>query len=452
MPAPLILLLSMVAVIALMIWGRVHAFIALLLGGLLVGLLSPIIPMDTVPGAVAANLGRVAGGVAIVIALAAVIGECLLDSGAAERISRTLLRFFGQQRGHLAMWGSGYILSVPVFFDTVFYLLVPLARAMTARQGRNYTLNLTAVAVGGAATHVFVPPTPGPLAVGTALNVDLGLLILMGLMCALPASIVALSYAMWRERRHPSVTRAALGVTPEELERMVKCPDEELPGFGISMLPIVLPVALIASRTGAEALAPDADLVRIVRFFGDPNLALLLSAFSALWLVRRRCRLSLDELRARVDRALTGAGPIILITAAGGAYGGMLNQAQIGASLQAMSESIGLPTLLLAFGLSAVLKIAQGSSTVAMITTASVLQTLYASGAAGLPHPVYAALATGGGSLVVSWMNDSGFWVVGRMGGFTERETLSAWTIPAAIVGIVGFLVAATLSVLVPLV
>ena len=452
MPAPLILLLSMVAVIALMIWGRVHAFIALLLGGLLVGLLSPIIPMDTVPGAVAANLGRVAGGVAIVIALAAVIGECLLDSGAAERISRTLLRFFGQQRGHLAMWGSGYILSVPVFFDTVFYLLVPLARAMTARQGRNYTLNLTAVAVGGAATHVFVPPTPGPLAVGTALNVDLGLLILMGLMCPLPASIVALSYAMWRERRHPSVTRAALGVTPEELERMVKCPDEELPGFGISMLPIVLPVALIASRTGAEALAPDADLVRIVRFFGDPNMALLLSAFSALWLVRRRCRLSLDELRARVDRALTGAGPIILITAAGGAYGGMLNQAQIGASLQAMSESIGLPTLLLAFGLSAVLKIAQGSSTVAMITTASVLQTLYASGAAGLPHPVYAALATGGGSLVVSWMNDSGFWVVGRMGGFTERETLSAWTIPAAIVGIVGFLVAATLSVLVPLV
>lgn len=451
MSAPLILLLSMVTVIALMIWGRVHAFLALLLGGLVVGLLSPAIPLDTIPGAVAANLGRVAGSVAIVIALAAIIGECLLDSGAAERISRTFLKLFGQQRGHFALWGSGYVLSVPVFFDTVFYLLVPLARAMTSRQGRNYTLNVSAVAVGGAATHVFVPPTPGPLAAAAALNVDLGLLIVMGLLCALPASLVALGYAMWREKRHPSKEKAALGVTPEDLLKMVRCADSELPGFGASMLPIVLPVVLIASNTAAGAFAPDNPAVGLIRFFGDPNLALLLSAFAALWLVRRQCGLALNELGTRVDRALAGAGPIILITAAGGAYGGMLSQAQIGASLQAMSASIGLPLLLLAFGLAAILKIAQGSSTVAIITTASVLQTLYASGAPGLPHPVYAALATGGGSLVVSWMNDSGFWVVGRMSGFTERETLVAWSIPAAIVGTVGFLVAAGLSVVLPL-
>jgi gluconate:H+ symporter, GntP family len=451
MPAPLILLVSMLAVIGLMVWGRMHAFLALLLGALLVGILSPVIPLETVPGAVATNLGRVAGGVAIVIALAAVIGECLLDSGAAERISRQFLRVFGQQRGHFALWGSGYVLSVPVFFDTVFYLLVPLARAMTARQGRNYALNLSAVAVGGAATHVFVPPTPGPLAVGTTLNVDLGLLILMGLLCALPASLVALSYAVWRERRHPSEPKAALGVTPEELAEMVQRPDADLPGFGASMLPIVLPVALIATRTAADAFAPGSGLAAAARFFGDPNFALLASAFAALWLVKSRCRLGLDEVRARVDRALAGAGPIILITAAGGAYGGMLSQAQIGASLQAMSESIGLPVMLLAFGLAAILKIAQGSSTVAMITTASVVQTVYAAAGSGLPHPVYAALAIGGGSLVVSWMNDSGFWVVGRMGGFSERETVAAWTIPAAIVGTVGFLVAFTLSIVVPI-
>ena len=451
MSAPLILLVSMVAVIGLMIWGRVHAFLALLMGALLVGVLSPLIPLDTVPGAVAAALGRVAGGVAIVIALAAVIGECLLDSGAAERISRRFLRLFGQARGHYALWGSGYVLSVPVFFDTVFYLLLPLARAMTARQGRNYALNISAVAVGGASTHVFVPPTPGPLAAATGLGVDLGLMILMGVLCALPASLVALTFVAWRERQSPSTARAGVGSTPEELAALVARPDSSLPSFGLSMLPIALPVLLIAGRTAAEAAAAPTGVLQWAKFFGDANMALLLSALVALWLVRRQAGLSLADLRDRVDRALTGAGPIILITAAGGAYGGMLTLAQVGTSLQAMAASMGLPLLGLAFGMAAILKIAQGSSTVAIITTTSVLATIYAAGAEGLPHPVYAALATGGGSLVISWMNDSGFWLVGRMGGFTERETFAHWTVPAAIVGIVGFLVACLLSVVVPL-
>jgi GntP family gluconate:H+ symporter len=217
------------------------------------------------------------------------------------------------------------------------------------------------------------------------------------------------------------------------------------------MLPIALPVVLIAGRTGAEAAGASPAVLSWVKFFGDPNLALMISAVVALWLVQRQAGLSLSDLRDRVDRALTGAGPIILITAAGGAYGGMLNQAQVGGSLQAIAASMGLPVLALAFGLSAILKVAQGSSTVAMITTTSVLATIYAGGAANLPHPVYAALATGGGSLVISWMNDSGFWLVGRMGGFSEKETFAVWTIPAAIVGLVGFLVVCLLSVLLPL-
>lgn len=441
----------MVAVIALMIWGRVHAFLSLLAGALLVGVLSPLIPLDTVPGSVALALGRVCGSIAIVIALAAVIGECLLDSGAAERISRRFLRLFGEARGHVSLWGSGYVLSVPVFFDTVFYLLLPLARAMTARQGRNYALNISAVAVGGASTHVFVPPTPGPLAVATGLGVDLGLMILIGLMVALPASLTALAYAMWREKRYPSETRSGLGATPEELAALVARPDTALPSFGLSMLPIALPVLLIAGRTGADAAGAPPAVLSWVKFFGDPNMALMISAVVALWLVRRQVGLSLSDLRDRVDHALTGAGPIILITAAGGAYGGMLNQAQVGGSLQAIAASMGLPVLGLAFGLSAILKIAQGSSTVAMITTTSVLATIYAGGGANLPHPVYAALATGGGSLVISWMNDSGFWLVGRMGGFSEKETFAAWSIPAAIVGITGFVVVCVLSVLLPL-
>jgi GntP family gluconate:H+ symporter len=450
MSAPLVLVVSMVFVIALIVWLRVHAFLALLIGGLLVGFLSPAIPFDTVASSLAGHLGRVAGNIAIVIALASIIGECLLESGGAERISRQFLRLAGERRGHVSLWGTGYVLAVPVFFDTVFYLLVPLARAMGARTGRFYALYVTSICVGGAATHVFVPPTPGPLAVGSALQVDLGLLIVVGLLCALPASIVGLTYAVWRERRSPSELRTGIGPSSEALHEMTERPDSALPGFVASMTPIALPVVLIASRTAAEAWAPDSALVPLTRTLGDPNIALLISTIFALGLVARRGGLTLDGLRARADHALLSAGVIVLITAAGGAYGGMLSQAQIGPSLQAISTSWGLPVLWLAFLLASILKIAQGSSTVAMITAASVLQPLYATGA-DLPHAVYAVIAIGGGSLVVSWMNDSGFWVVGRMGGFTERETLRVWTIPAALVGTTGFLIALLLNAVLPL-
>lgn len=450
MSAPIILLLSMVTVIVLIVWLRVHAFLALLAGGLLVGILSPVIPLDTVAPSVAGHLGRVAGSIAIVIALASIIGECLLESGAAERISRQFLKLAGEKRGHVALWGSGYVLSVPVFFDTVFYLLVPLARAMAARTGMAYALYVSAVCVGAASTHVFVPPTPGPLAVGAALNVDLGLLILVGLMVALPASFVALTFCVMMEKRHPLELRSVIGVSAGELHAMAARPDSELPGFLTALTPIALPVILIASRTAIDAYWPTSALVSITHMVGDPNVALLLSAVFALWMVAKRAGLTLDQVQERTEKGLLSAGTIILITAAGGAYGGMLNQAQIGASLQSFSASWGLPVLWLAFLLASILKIAQGSSTVAMITAASVLQPLYAAGT-NLPHPVYAVMAIGGGSLVVSWMNDSGFWVVGRMGGFTEKETFRIWTIPAAIVGVTGFAMALLLNTVLPL-
>jgi GntP family gluconate:H+ symporter len=450
MSAPIILLVSMVAVIVLIVWLRVHAFLALLAGGLLVGILSPVIPLDTVAPSVAGHLGRVAGSIAIVIALASIIGECLLESGAAERISRRFLKIAGERRGHVALWGSGYVLSVPVFFDTVFYLLVPLARAMSARTGMAYALYVSAVCVGAASTHVFVPPTPGPLAVGAALNVDQGLLIVVGLLVALPASLAALAFCVMMEKRHPLELRSVIGVSAAELHAMAERPDSELPGFLTALTPIALPVILIASRTAIDAYWPTSSLVPITHMVGDPNVALLLSAVFALWMVARRAGLTLDQVQERTEKGLLSAGTIILITAAGGAYGGMLNQAQIGASLQSFSASWGLPVLWLAFLLASILKIAQGSSTVAMITAASVLQPLYATGT-DLPNPVYAVMAIGGGSLVVSWMNDSGFWVVGRMGGFTEKETFRIWTIPAAIVGVTGFVVALLLNSVLPL-
>jgi GntP family gluconate:H+ symporter len=425
MPPLVTLFLSMTLIVALIIWVRVHAFLALIAGGLFVALVSPAIPKSDAATALATDFGTVAGRIGLVIAFAAIIGEALLRSGAAMAIVQRITSLVGQARAHVAMWAAGYVLSVPVFFDTVFYLLVPLARALQTQTGRRYAVYVTAICAGGAATHVFVPPTPGPLAAASTLQVDLGLMIIMGLIVAVPGSALEAAAA------GPIETR--------------------LPPFGLSLLPIVLPVLLISARTASAASIPGTRFAAAASFAGDPNFALLVSTILALWIWMKYRSLSLREVMAGNDGALASAGVIILITAAGGAYGSMLAKAGAGASLAAFATAVGLPVMWLAFLLSSLLKIAQGSSTVAIITTAGVLQGVYAAGGTGLPHPVFAALACGGGSLVISWMNDSGFWVISRMGGFPERETLIIWTIPAAMVGTGGFLTALVLSWILPL-
>ena len=449
MPPLATLFFSMIFIIVLIIWVRVHAFLALIAAGLLVALISPAIPASDAATVLATDFGVIAGRIGLVIAFAAIIGEALLRSGAAMAIVRRISELFGEARAHISMWTAGYVLAVPVFFDTVFYLLVPLARAMFTRTGQRYTVYVMAICAGGAASHVFVPPTPGPLAAAATLQVDLGLMILMGLIVAAPASLIAVSYAIWLDRRWQPASLALQAAV--DADAVADGPGERIPPFSLSMLPIALPVVLISARTAMTAVAPDFRFAGWVHLVGDPNFALLLSAVIALWIWARYRSLSLREVMASNEHALASAGVIILITAAGGAYGSMLSKAGAGASLAALATDVGLPVMWLAFLLSALLKTAQGSSTVAIITSAGVLQGVYAAGGAGLPHPVYAALACGGGSLVISWMNDSGFWVVSKMGGFSERETLATWTVVAALAGTTGFLGALVLSWVLPL-
>jgi gluconate:H+ symporter, GntP family len=419
MPPLVVLVLSMALVIALIVVARAHAFLALLAGALFVGLGAPAVPWAEAATIVASEFGAVAGRIGIVIALASIVGLALHRSGGAARISEAFLAVTGEKRAYLSLWGSGFVLSVPVFFDTVFYLLAPIARAMHSRTGKQYGLYVSATVAGAGATHVFVPPTPGPLAVGATLGVDLGLLIVVSLIVAL----------------HEAQDEAPIHV----------------PALVVALLPIVLPVVLIAMRTAFTALKVTGPVMAPVMLLGDPNIALLISAAVALVMVKRACGWSLRDLGTFSEDALAGAGSIILITAAGGAYGGLLTRAGVGTALAAAASSLNLPVMALAYGVAALLKVAQGSSTVAMITTASILQGMYAAGAVGLPHPVYATLAIAGGSLVGSWMNDSGFWVIAKMGRMTERDTFTTWTATAAVVGTTGAILATILSVLVPL-
>ncbi len=546
-------------VLGLIIFLRANAFMALIAAAMVVSLMSP--------GDVGTRISRVAdafgGGCAsigIVIALAAVIGQCMMDSGAADRVVRSFMNVLGEKRSPIALMGSGYVLAIPVFFDTVFYLLVPLARSFYRRTKKHYLKCILAIAAGGAITHTLVPPTPGPLTMAATLQIDLGTMILVGALVALPAAIVGLIFAGFLDRIMPIPMRTL--TDDEETEPI---PDDKLPGLFVSLLPVLLPVLLIGLNTGTETIAktigtaefkvfddartPAEQKAEILakhdgtasgmalqalpyaRVVGNPNFALLLSTIIALWLLFRQKTPTLKELSNIVEVSLMSGGVIILITAAGVAFGQSLKFAKVGEAIESLSSSAqlsksvgrteslafdgnrivrasgdfvadnyvvdgsvkiesaedylnegefrivevtpksitvamngdkqfisnsedrvakvsgktsskplpGMSLLYLGFGVAILLKIAQGSSTAAMIITSSMLAPLVVGNPGSLGfNPVYLATAIGAGSLVGSWMNDSGFWIFAKMGGLTEAEALKSWTVLLVVLGVVA--------------
>lgn len=440
----IILLIAIIAVVGMIIVLRVNAFIALTTAAILVSLLAPG-PAEDKISRVAREFGNVAGNIGIVIALAAIVAKCLLDSGAADQIVRSFLRLLGEKRASWALLASGFVLSIPVFFDTVFYLLAPLARSLWRQTRRNYILYVTAVVAGAAITHNLVPPTPGPLFAADRFNIDLGLMILVGTLIALPTAVVGLLACTIINRFMDVPMRPYAGEPePEPLA------DKQLPPLWISLLPVVLPVLLISANTVAKACAKGegipafvTNLVAVTAIIGQPNLALLISAAIAMSLLTWKRRLSLKQLAQRADEALTSGGIIILITSGGGALGGMLRTAGIQdsvANLMGAGEQItGLAILAMAFAVSSLVKFAQGSSTVAIITASSMFAAMGITSEVLGCHVVYLATAICSGSLVGDWMNDSGFWVVARMSVLTEIETLKSFTIVTAVVGMTSF-------------
>ena len=472
----LILLIGMAVVICAVLLLRLHAFFALLLGALVVAVLTPAeaiqqfaLARGMSPDAarqlsetafadrVAEGFGRTCGQIGIVIAMASIIGDCLLRSGAADRIVRTALKIMGERRAGYAFLGSGYLLGIPVFFDTVFYLMIPLVKAMRLRTGKNYILYVLGVVAGGTMTHSLVPPTPGPLFVANELGVDLGLMIIAGCAVGVFTSAAGYLYAIWANR----IWELPLRETPEsmtQLEELSKREDSRLPSIWLSLAPIVLPVLLIAASATLlsnkvtafqNTSVWEGRLLSLLGTLGDKNIALIIGAIIALLIMLRTG--SADKSISAVRDALTSAGVIILITGAGGAFGGVLQQTGIGGTIQQLSSGYQIPILPLAFVLTTLIRTAQGSATVAMITAAGAFAGLATSGQLGF-HPVYLALVIGCGSKPIWWMNDSGFWVVSQMSGMTEREGLKMLTPGSALSGLVGLIVIMIGAAIFPLV
>ncbi|MCP5143893.1 MAG: gluconate permease [Gammaproteobacteria bacterium] len=441
----LILAVGLAVVVGGILVLRLHAFIALIAAAFAVSLLAPGEWADKIPR-VAEGFGATATGVGIVISLAAIIGMAMTASGAADRVVAMFLRLFGERHADASLMASGFVLAIPVFFDTVFFLLVPLVRSMFRRTGHGYVRCLVAAAIC-AVTHALVPPTPGPLVVADALGVGIGTMMLAGLLASIPAALAGLVFASWADK-HVHVT------SPTEAVTSSFNAGQPLPALGWSLAPVLLPLLLIAlAAVTGLVTTPDNILREITAVLGHPQFALLLGAVVALYVYWRQRRPSVAQMGEQLNQALMAAGVIVLITCAGGAFGSALRSAGLAPAVQALageSSATGMGILLLGFSVAAVLKFAQGSSTAAMIVTSAMIAAMIEPGTLGF-HPVYAALAIGSGSLVGSWMNDSGFWLFARMGGLTEAQTLKTWTPLLALLGCTAMLMTLLMAVLMPM-
>ena len=452
----LILAIGMSIVIGGILFLRLHAFLALILAALAVAAMtSPDVVEqfyldkgmteeeargmadELFVKRVAQGFGAGAAKIGILIAMAAIIGKCLLESGAAERIVVWIRSVFGEKRTPIAFSVSSFTLAIPVFFDTVFYLLMPLGKAMRRRTGKDYLLYILAIVAGGTMAHSLVPPTPGPIFVAEEIGVDIGVMMLAGLVVGVFTVSSGYMYAVWANKRWELPLRTFDDMPEEDAEKF-EGHKAQLPPLLLSLTPILLPVLLISGQTIAKEVY-DAD-IKALRILGDKNIALIISAAISLTMLAWSKRKTLREMSVPVQDALSSGGVIILITSAGSAFGASLHQTGVAKELQGVMPESQLLLLVMAFGITTLVRTAQGSATVAMMTAVGIVGPLV-QGVELAFHPVYVALAIGCGSKPVSWMNDSGFWIIGRLTGMTEVETLRTVTVMLIVMGLTGLAV-----------
>ena len=460
-----IILIATAVVLFCIIRLKLHAAISILIAALLTALLTtPEMIMAfgeqkgmssaeitslthlTVGKRLAIAFGNTSAKIGILIALASIIGTSLMRSGAADRIIRGLLNLFGKKNTSLALLSGSFTLAIPVFFDTVFYLMIPLVKTLTIREPRKFSLYLMTIIAGGVMAHSLIPPTPGPLFVAEEMGIDLGAMIIGGLVIGSITVLAGYLYALWANKRWDLPMRDTADISVKELEKFSLKSTSELPSLSWSLLPIILPLFLITGNTFSSVwLAKDSLAKGVFETIGDANIALFIAAILSLWILWKHL-IDQSLFKKYITEALTSAGMIILITSAGGAFGQMLQQTGIGSQIGAMASNYQVALLPMAFVITALVRSAQGSATVAMITAMGVMSGVV--NAELTFHPVYLALAIGCGSKIFAWMNDSAFWIITEMSGMEVKETLrhfSALLMVMALAGLVSIMILSTL-------
>ncbi|MDL4773243.1 MULTISPECIES: GntP family permease [Thermomonosporaceae] len=457
---------SIAVLLFLIIKIKLEPFVSLLVASLLLALAAGL-SVDQIVGSalnsktslLETGFGGILGHIAPIVGLGTILGAILEASGGADVLTRRLLGIFGERGAPLAMGLSGLVLGIPVFFDVGIFVLAPLVYVTAKRGGRSLVLYALPLLAGLSMTHAFLPPHPGPVAAAGLLGVSLGWLIVMGLICGIPAFLAAgVAWGAWIGKRVIVGVPADYVIAEQEREAAggagtggegTAAPARPEPPLSLVLLIIAVPMLLILLATfgtvwwkGSAALPP-------LTLLGNPTVALSLAVLLAMWLLGVRRGISVTELSELAARSLRPIGMIMLVIGAGAFFGAVISATGVGKALAGTLSDAGLPTIVLAYLISCGLRLAQGSATVAIVTTGGIVAPLVAGGDHSQPHLALIAIAISAGSIFASHVNDGGFWIVSRYFNMSVRDTLKTWTVLETILSLVGFAVAGLLSTVV---
>lgn len=445
------LAVAIFVLIFLVLRTRIHALLAMLIAAAIAGISGGLTAAETV-SVITKGFGSTLGGIGIVIGLGVMMGRVLEVSGAAEQIAYSFIRWLGKKREEWALAITGYIVSIPIFVDSAFVILYPLAKAL-AKNGKRSLLTLGVALAGGlVVTHHTVPPTPGPLGVAGIFGVDIGAMILTGMTLAIPCVIGIVFYAKWLAVKYPEfMPDESNNADLKEIHDryMEEKANKPLPSLFLSVLPIVTPILLIfINAVNGLLLKTDAFqemennwYFQTFEFLGAPIIALSISVLIAVYTLMPKA--TKEEVIDRMEEGLQSAGIILLVTGAGGALGAVLRDSGTGNILAEHVASLPITPVLIPFIIATLVRLIQGSGTVAMITAASISAPIISQ----IPdiNLLVAAQAATMGSLFFGYFNDSLYWVVNRMMGIKDvRQQMMVWSIPTTIawaIGLVGVLI-----------
>ncbi|MEO5994023.1 MAG: GntP family permease [Arthrobacter sp.] len=444
-PLLLIAAAAIAVLLFLIIKLRVHALLALILISLATAFATGI-PADKVVTVLVSGFGTTLGAVALLVGLGAMLGRIVETSGGAKALADHLINLFGEKRAPFALGLASLIFGFPIFFDAGLVVMLPVVFAVAHRLGGGVLRYGLPAAGAFSVTHIFLPPHPGPVAAATFFDANIGLVLIVGLIAAIPTwYVTAYLFGLWTGKRLVLPVPTLLGQADAAAEA-------NPPRFRTVVGVLLLPLVLIFLNTGLSTLSSAGVLpasakseawYQVLRTLGETPVALLISVLVAAFVLGRSRGLHGSTLEKLFESALGPVCSVILITGAGGMFGGVLRTSGIGKALADVLGDVGIPLILAGFLIAAILRIAQGSATVALTTTAGLIAPAVA--AAGMNGMQLAALviAVAAGSVVVSHVNDSGFWLVGRFFGMDVKTTLKTWTVMETLIGVMGFGIAA---------
>jgi len=440
-PYIVFIIVSGVTVLLLMVlWLKINAFISLIVTSVYVGIMAGM-PLSDITTSIQNGMGGTLGFVATVVGLGAIFGQILENSGGAESLAHYLIKKFGPGRTSWAMMLTGFIVAIPVFLDVALIILIPVIYALARDTKKSLLYFGIPLLAGLAVAHSFIPPTPGPIAVAEILNVPLGWVILFGIILGLPTAIIAGPiFGRFISRKINISLSSGLFTEQPEVRS-----SQNLPAFWLILFLIVMPLFLIVLNTVTAAMVENniiakSTITGILVFVGHPFTALTLACLLSIYFLGIKQGLSRQKIMDLSTRALGPAGIIILITGAGGVLKQILVDSGLGTQVANSIAGSSLSPILLAWTLAAIIRVIQGSATVAMITSAGIIAPVLPAFNLDEPHMAIIVIAIASGATILSHVNDSGFWLVSKYFGMNEKQTLKSWTIMETIIAICGLI------------